>query len=111
MNVERDRLQVQLNKSQEQAKQFAAESNNLHLVLEQFTQGSAPLPPPSQCLLSGPSARFILFLFAEKEQQQAAEVEFYLRETSNLKQEKQALLHQLAQLKVSAHVEKLATAR
>ena len=39
MNVERDRLQVQLNKSQEQAKQFAAESNNLHLVLEQFQQG------------------------------------------------------------------------
>ena len=39
LNIERDRLQVQLNKSQEQAKQYAAESSNLHIVLEQFTQG------------------------------------------------------------------------
>ena len=39
VTVQRERLTSQLAAAQEQASQYAAESNNLHLVLEQFQQG------------------------------------------------------------------------
>ena len=50
------------------------------------------------------SYQYFLCFFAEKEQQQAAEIEFYLREVSSLKQEKQSLQREMHQLQVSGHM-------